>query len=456
MAGVDALSSPTEEIDLENTQELSTAEGKAHIFSPATVFYNPVQEFNRDLTIAVVTQFARDHFINLRRLNKVEEGLKEARQCGLQEAEQAQDSCGKPNQAPNGRSSDSVTAGDISEAQIEETGNATDSLVELNLEAGKCYEDGVTIMEGLAATGLRSVRFALEVPGLKKVVANDYSKTAVEYIKRNIEHNGVGELVEESFSDAAILMYQSRRHADRFDVVDVDPYGSPAVFIDAAVQAVRDGGLLCVTCTDLATLCGNFPETCHSKYGSIPLKGKFCHEMALRIMLQSIEVSANRYSRYIVPLLSVSADFYIRIFVKVYTGQFKVKDAITKISMMYVCSGCGAFHLQPMGVKHAAKGEKNFKYTAAQGPPVTEQCDHCSFKHHVGGPIWSDRIHDAEFVKKVVDVVNEDPSKLGTSQRITGMLSVISEELADVPLYYVTDELCKTVHCSPPTQLQIR
>ena len=51
-------------------------------------------------------------------------------------------------------------------------------------------------------------------------------------------------------------MYESRRIEDRFDVVDLDPYGSPATFLDGAVQSICDGGLLLVTCTDMAVLCG--------------------------------------------------------------------------------------------------------------------------------------------------------------------------------------------------------
>jgi hypothetical protein len=41
-------------------------------------------------------------------------------------------------------------------------------------------------------------------------------------------------------------------------------------------------GLLCVTATDMAVLCGNTPETCYTKYGAISLKTKSCHEFALR------------------------------------------------------------------------------------------------------------------------------------------------------------------------------
>lgn len=46
----------------------------------------------------------------------------------------------------------------------------------------------------------------------------------------------------------------------------------------------------------------------------------YCHEMALRILLASLEQHAARYKRYIVPVLSLSIDFYIRVFVRVYTS----------------------------------------------------------------------------------------------------------------------------------------
>jgi tRNA (guanine26-N2/guanine27-N2)-dimethyltransferase len=55
------------------------------------------------------------------------------------------------------------------------------------------------------------------------------------------------------------LMYSKR---GEFDVVDIDPYGTAAPFIDSAVQTVSDGGLICLTCTDLAVLSGAVhPET---------------------------------------------------------------------------------------------------------------------------------------------------------------------------------------------------
>ena len=51
-----------------------------------------------------------------------------------------------------------------------------------------------------------------------------------------------------------------------------------------------------------AVLCGNNGEACWGKYGSYPLHRSYCHEMALRILLASIESHANRYKRHIVPV----------------------------------------------------------------------------------------------------------------------------------------------------------
>jgi len=56
-------------------------------------------------------------------------------------------------------------------------------------------------------------------------------------------------------------MYSHRDISNRVDVVDLDPYGTAAPFIDAAVSCIADGGLLCVTCTDSAVLAGSqYPE----------------------------------------------------------------------------------------------------------------------------------------------------------------------------------------------------
>lgn len=42
------------------------------------------------------------------------------------------------------------------------------------------------------------------------------------------------------------------QNPDGYEAVDLDPYGSPSQFLDTAVQAVSEGGLMLVTATDMA------------------------------------------------------------------------------------------------------------------------------------------------------------------------------------------------------------
>ncbi|NXF00043.1 TRM1 dimethyltransferase, partial [Menura novaehollandiae] len=337
---------------------------------------------------------------------------------------------------------------------------------------------GLRVLEALAASGLRSIRFAREVPGLGAIVASDCSPRAAALMARNVARNGVGGLVTPRLADARMLMYQSKAEREPFDVIDLDPYGSPAPFLDAAVQAVSEGGLLCVTCTDMGVMAGNSAETCYSKYGAVSLKGRFCHEMvsaggtptarggarggvprpcvpqALRIILHSLDLRANCYQRFVVPLLSVSADFYVRVFVRVFTGQAKVKASASKQALVFHCVGCGSHHLQRLG--RATSHGSGFKYGAATGPPVGPSCEFCHQRHQVGGPVWAEPLHDPAFVEGVLASLERSPGRFSTEPRIRGMLSVIAEELGDVPLYYTLDGLSSTIRSNTPSLLQLR
>uniref|UniRef100_A0A3B4G9B4 tRNA (guanine(26)-N(2))-dimethyltransferase n=1 Tax=Pundamilia nyererei TaxID=303518 RepID=A0A3B4G9B4_9CICH len=397
--------------------ETVVKEGKAAILFPSAneVFYNPVQEFNRDLTCAVITEFARE-LLAQRGVKVVVPGESERVVVSLSE---------ETNEA---------------EAQTEEKNGSEEPAV--TAAAGERCERGLRVLEGLAASGLRSVRFALEVPGLQSVTANDFSAKAAALIARNAQYNGVSHLLQASCRDASMLMYDMRAKKDCYDVIDLDPYGSPTSFLDAAVQSVSEGGMWKVS-----------DHCCNCKYSTSVEAVDTCM-YALRIILHSLDQRAGVYQRYIQPLLSVSVDFYIRVFVRVFTGQATVKNSASKQALVYNCVGCGAFHLQRMG-RRTSNG-KHMKYSAATGPPVGPECEHCGQRHQLGGPIWAESIHDLEFVQKVLSAVSGNPCRFGTSKRIEGVLSMVTEELEDVPLYYTVDNLSSTIHCNTPSLLQFR
>jgi tRNA (guanine26-N2/guanine27-N2)-dimethyltransferase len=178
--------------------------------------------------------------------------------------------------------------------------------------------------------------------------------------------------------------------------------------------------------------------------------------MAVRIILMSISQHAARSKRYIVPYMSCSIDFYCRVFVRVYTSANEVKKTASKHSYVYNCTGCEAYSLQKVA-RSECKGN-SVKYKAGSGPPVPPKCVHCDRPHQIGGPIYSDPIHDPAFVAGLLKDVEatEADNKYGTFKRMQGFLSVISEELPDSPLYWTAPAMCNKVHCSTMSLLQVR
>lgn len=312
--------------------------------------------------------------------------------------------------------------------------------------------EGIRVLDALAATALRSIRYVKEIPGVREVVVNDLDEAAVQAAQRNVDFNQVDSCkIRVQQGDAIYAMHASKGTESPFDVIDLDPYGSAAPFLDAAVQSVAEGGLLCVTCTDMGVLSGGHPETCYAKYGSMPTKGKYLHEMALRILLHALEAQANRYRRHIVPVLSLSIDFYVRLFVRVFTSAAEVKRACTKASYVHQSLGCGSFFLQPVGKE--SKNSFNPSLTTGDG-----LCPQTGKRFKIGGPIWNPPIHDMEWVGQLLTRVESyrGPYPPSTRKRIHGMLTSVSEELPDVPLFYTLPDMCSTLHCNSPRMVDVQ
>ncbi|TMW57134.1 hypothetical protein Poli38472_003059 [Pythium oligandrum] len=374
------------------------------------VFYNNVQVLNRDLSISMISEFARSR----------------AREQLLKRDKKA-------------ASENEFTPKEYTEEEI-------DAYLAETAETS-----GIRIFEALSASGLRSIRYFQQIPGVKSILVNDMDAAAVESIKRNIEFNELPlDRVIPNEADATDVMYSHRKEKDQFDVIDLDPYGSASIFLDGAVQSVTNGGLLCVTCTDMAVLSGKNPEVCFSRYGSVPNKANYLHENALRMVLHSIESAANRYQRHIVPVASCSIDFYVRVFVRVYKSPVNVKQAMTKLSYVFQCVNCDSFHLQKLGV---ANGNT---FHASRGPVVGQECDQCGGKFKMAGPFWSNPIHDRDVVMRVRDRVAKTTTEFPTKDRLHGLLTTLSEELVDAPLHYTLPGLCKTLHCSNPRMDQLQ
>ena len=71
--------------------------------------------------------------------------------------------------------------------------------------------------------------------------------------------------------------------------------------------------------------------------------------MALRIVLRMINDMANKQQKYIIPLLSLTVDFYIRLFIRVKEGAKPCHESLSKYSHVFSCLECEAVYFQPLG-----------------------------------------------------------------------------------------------------------
>lgn len=472
------------------------------------VFYNPIQQFNRDLSVLAIKTFGQDsvqrktqkHEISKKKAErkrqrtqdravKVEEAAAEngtsspgehvsnKRKLGGEETEESCVPSKKMKIVENG-ATEEIVAGEQSDAK--DTTNSQSP-----------WKPSFSILDALSATGLRALRYAQEIPFATSITSNDMSAEAVASIKLNIQHNKLEDKITPNTGNAIAYMY-SFCDKKGFDVIDLDPYGTAAPFIDAAIQAINDDGLLCVTCTDSAIFASHgYLEKTFSQYGGLPFKGEPCHEGGLRLILHAIASSAARYGMAIEPLLSLSIDYYIRVFVRVRKAPNDVKLLAGKTMIVYHCeSGCGSWTTQFLARNKVTKnknGDPMYKHGFAQGPSADQHCQHCGFKTHLSGPMYGGPLHNVGFVERVLANLNEvDRETYPTFDRIEGMLHTALEEMtfgaklekddeskrrrvldplipkadpAEVdhhPFFIIPSSVARVIHCSAPPVAALR
>jgi tRNA (guanine26-N2/guanine27-N2)-dimethyltransferase len=287
------------------------------------------------------------------------------------------------------------------------------------------------ICEPLAGCGVRGIRFAKEVKGVKKVLINDINEKAYQLAKYNVKINGLEKLVTVKNEDANLLLARHGAPRKRFDVIDIDPFGSPVPFLDSAIRALRDGGLLALTATDMAPLCGVHPKACIRKYGGKPLRTEYCHELAVRLLIGCLATTAAKHEMGIKVLFSHSTDHYIRVYAVLLHGAKNADKSLQNMGYILHCFNC--FH------RETAKA--SFAYG------LSLKCPECGSKMDYAGPLWLGKIADKNFCVLMEEAVKESPLK----RRVWKILCLVNGE-CDAPItYYVLDKICDKLGLSVPS-----
>jgi len=281
----------------------------------------------------------------------------------------------------------------------------------------------VVVCEPMTGCGVRGIRFAVEVKGVGRVFLNDIREEATRLAKFNVKENNVASKVSVENLDANLFLSMYAAPRKRFDYVDVDPFGSPVPYLDSAIRALRDDGILALTATDMAPLCGVHPWACVRKYGGKPLRTEYCHELAVRLLAGCLATAAAKHDVGVRIVFCHSTDHYLRVYaVASYSAQ-KADGSLKEMGYVLHCFNC--FHRETVKVLWSM--------------PKLE-CPECHGKLSVAGPLWLGKIFDKEFCSRMKRELAG--KRLGQTRGVHKLLSLAENEVDAPPTYYVIDKMC--------------
>jgi tRNA (guanine26-N2/guanine27-N2)-dimethyltransferase len=288
----------------------------------------------------------------------------------------------------------------------------------------------VTICEPLTGTGIRGIRFAAEIQGVKTVVSVDINMRSAKLATQNVELNGLQEKVSVKHKDANRLLAEHSSPKKRFDIVDIDPFGTPVPHLDAAVQALRNKGLLATTATDMAPLCGVHPKACIRKYGGRPMRTEYCQELAVRLLTGAVASTAARHEIGTRVMFSHCSNHYIRVYTQIDYGAQKADESLRQLGYVLHCFKC----------LHRETARNPFK--------ASKVCPECGNQMDHAGPLWLDAIADRQFTELML--VENGARAFRSSAKITKLLTLIRDEAQAPITYHVLDRLSQKLKLPAP------
>ncbi len=288
------------------------------------------------------------------------------------------------------------------------------------------------VSEPLAGCGVRGIRFAKEVEGVSEILLNDINPEAYRMAKHNVELNAAAGIIQLFNLDANLFLSQHDAPHKRFNYVDIDPFGPPVPYLDSAVRAVRSGGLLALTATDLAPLCGVYPKVALRKYGGLALRTEYSHEIALRLLSGCLATTAAKHDVGVNIVFSHKNSHYVRVYALLKQGAEKASQSLREMGYIAHCFSC--LHRETVtGVI----------------PPVKTVCDECGSPLKIAGPLWLGKIVDKDFCGLVENEAANKKCDMG--DKVAKTLVLIEAESNAPPTFFVVDHVCDKLNIAIPS-----
>ncbi|MBN2094885.1 MAG: methyltransferase [Candidatus Aenigmarchaeota archaeon] len=228
------------------------------------------------------------------------------------------------------------------------------------------------VIDTMCASGVRGLRYKSILPD-SEVVLNDLNPTAVKLAEKNAKENVLSVRTE----NTGLLKIL---HSEFFDFIDIDPFGSPIYFLDAASKSIRNNGVVAITATDTAALCGTSPNASLRKYGVKSMRCDFSKELGLRILISAAMRYFSKEELAYHPIFSYSRRHYFRIFGQVARGAQKADKLLESFSHLSYCRKCG---YRDYGIQ--------------------ENCRRCSSKMAIVEPVYIGDFSSKSFCEQVLE-----------------------------------------------------
>lgn len=274
-----------------------------------------------------------------------------------------------------------------------------------------------SLLDCTSATGIRGIRYAEEA-AISNVLFLDVNPKAARNSKANLKRNKI---------KAKVLNIDIQEFAngykDAFDVIDLDPFGSPAPYIYDLLKISKDGTILMITATDTAVLCGAHSSACVKQYGSLPLHNELCKEVGLRILINHLIRKAAEFNFGVKPLLSISDMHYMRTFIRLEKGAKQAYASMIQTGFGRYCKGCSYFD-----------------FSKGITPKFLGNCINCKEKMQQFGSLFLGTLNDKALLGKML--------KMETKEKATKKLLTLLYDEYDTPFFYSLPRITRHIGIS--------
>ncbi|PAA87870.1 hypothetical protein BOX15_Mlig020840g1, partial [Macrostomum lignano] len=290
-------------------------------------------------------------------------------------------------------------------------------------------------LDGFSASGAMALQWKTRLVSKIRVLAVDRCPSAMSALEANCELNGVHwrrvrphEVAEQFSTDCgsgklkiltALEQVNSVIETCPFDFIHLDPFGSPAGNIESALRHLRNGGLLSVTCTDLASLLGQQPRVAMRNYGAVLMRVRCAPELGARTLLAFVAACAARCNKSIRPVYCLSAPRFLLACVRVERGARRADDCLARsVGRLAHCRVCQQQRPATSGSIGGDNAGCGCGDDAEGGGAVA-----------VLGPVWLGDLFESDFIKRMARHLlgsAESDSLLASEDKI--LLKMLLEE----------------------------